>query len=50
LNFDKGAKDEFFKAWNLLVPSHMIKQDFRTKKLEFYLRIYFVVFVQHPYN
>lgn len=28
----------------------MIKVDFRTKKLEFYLRIYFVVYIYHPHN
>lgn len=28
----------------------MLKVDFRTKKLEFYLRIYFVVYIYHPHN
>ena len=28
----------------------MLQRDFVTKKLEFYLRIYFVVYIFHPYN
>jgi|688.fasta_scaffold162556_3 hypothetical protein len=28
----------------------MIQNDFHTKKLEFYLHIYFVIFIFHPHN
>ena len=28
----------------------MIRGDFHTKKLEFYLHIYFVIYVFHPHN
>lgn len=28
----------------------MIRADFHTKKLEFYLHIYFVIYVFHPHN
>jgi hypothetical protein len=28
----------------------MIQADFHTKKLEFYLHIYFVIYVFHPHN
>ena len=28
----------------------MLNTDFLTKKLEFYLHIYFVVYIFHPYN
>ena len=47
-SFDKGKKHEFFKAFESLVPSEMKKRDFSYKKLEFYLQIYFVVYISHP--
>lgn len=50
VSFDKGEKEEFFRAWHVLLPPDMQAQDFNSKKLEFYLRIYFVVFVYHPHN
>ena len=28
----------------------MLRRDFLTKKLEFYLHLYFVVYIFHPYN
>jgi hypothetical protein len=49
-SFDKGAKNSFFDAWHQLIPPDMQQRDFVTKKLEFYLRIYFVVYIFHPYN
>ena len=50
MSFDRGAKTQFFEAWQELIPQEMLKRDFVTKKLEFYLRIYFVVYIYHPYN
>ena len=47
-NFDRGAKHEFFKAFDQMVPAEMKKKDFSYKKLEFYLQIYFVVYIKHP--
>jgi hypothetical protein len=49
-SFDKGDKDQFFDAWHALIPQDMLQRDFVTKKLEFYLRVYFVVYIYHPYN
>jgi hypothetical protein len=46
--FDSGSKDNFFLAWNKLVPRELRDKDFKTKRLEFYLRIYFVIFTFHP--
>ena len=34
----------------MLIPQEMLRRDFVTKKLEFYLHIYFVVYIYHPYN
>jgi len=34
----------------MLIPQEMQRRDFVTKKLEFYLHIYFVVYIYHPYN
>ena len=48
--FDRGQKQAFFQAWQQLIPEHMLVRDFVTKKLEFYLHIYFVVYIFHPYN
>ena len=31
-----------------MVPAEMKKKDFSYKKLEFYLQIYFVVYIKHP--
>ena len=47
-SFDKGAKSDFFRAFDCLVPLDLKKKDFSYKKLEFYLQIYFVVFKKHP--
>ena len=34
----------------MLIPQEMLRRDFVTKKLEFFLHIYFVVYIYHPYN
>ena len=34
----------------MLIPADMLRRDFVTKKLEFYLHLYFVVHIFHPYN
>ena len=34
----------------MLIPQEMLRCDFVTKKLEFYLHLYFVVYIFHPYN
>jgi len=34
----------------MLIPQEMLNRDFITKKLEFYLHLYFVVYIFHPYN
>lgn len=47
-SFDKGAKSDFFRAFDMLVPLDLKRKDFGYKKLEFYLQIYFVVFRKHP--
>jgi LisH domain-containing protein ARMC9 len=47
-SFDNGKTKDFFRAWHELVPSYLIHQDFSALKLEFYLRIYFVIFAHHP--
>lgn len=49
-SFDRGQKDQFFQAWQMLIPQDMLRRDFLTKKLEFYLHLYFVVYIFHPYN
>lgn len=49
-SFDRGQTKDFFKAWHQLVPNKMIASDFQTKKLEFYLHVYFVIYVFHPHN
>ncbi len=51
-SFDSGHKDEFFKVWKqLLEPAaDQMSKNFAVKKLEFYLRIYFVIFINHIYN
>lgn len=47
-SFDRGNKQDFFRAFDQLVPNEMRLKDFAYKKLEFYLQIYFVVFIKHP--
>lgn len=47
-NFDRGAKAEFFKIFDSFIPPDLKKKDFSFKKLEFYLQIYFVVYIKHP--
>ena len=47
-NFDKGNKVEFFKVFESFIPAEMKKKDFAYKKLEFFLQIYFVVYIKHP--
>lgn len=47
-SFDKGSKQDFFRAIDQLVPSELRQREFAYKKLEFYLQIYFVVFIKHP--
>ena len=47
-NFDSGNKIQFFNAFHDLVPMDFRKKDFTYKKLEFYLQIYFVVYIKHP--
>ena len=46
--FDNGAKSEFFRAFDCLLPLDLKRKDFGYKKLEFYLQIYFVIFKRHP--
>lgn len=47
-NFDKGNKVEFFKVFESFIPAEMKKKDIAYKKLEFFLQIYFVVYIKHP--
>ena len=50
--FDQGAKEEFFRAWKALTEpaGELMANNFSAKKLEFNLRIYFVIFIHHPHN
>lgn len=45
-NFDQGNRDQFTTNWNKYVPAQFRDND--TKKLEFYLQIYFLIYSIHP--
>lgn len=42
--FNAGKKNEFFKLWNRIIPSHLRVRDIVLEKLEFFLQIYFAVY------
>ena len=48
-NFNKGKRDQFFKHWNKVIPLTERKTDIETKQVEFYIRVYFAIYHQHPY-
>jgi hypothetical protein len=47
--FTVGKKNEFFKIWNRVIPSHIKLRDNSLEKVEFFLQIYFAVFPLLPH-
>ena len=47
--FTVGKKNEFFKLWNRVIPSHIKLRDSNLEKVEFFLQIYFAVFPLLPH-
>jgi broad-specificity NMP kinase len=47
--FTTGKKNEFFKIWNRVIPSHIKLRDSSLEKVEFFLQIYFAVFPLLPH-
>ena len=42
--FNAGKRENFFTLWNRHIPASLRTSDLLTKKLEFYLQIYFSVY------
>jgi hypothetical protein len=47
--FTVGKKNEFFKIWNRVIPSHIKLRDSSLEKVEFFLQIYFAIFPLLPH-
>lgn len=48
--FDTGKRKLFFENWNRLIPFHLRSRDSLCTVMEFYLHVYFCIYLLFPNN